>query len=250
MAGSIVLDKKRCVVIAWLGIVASILAMGIWVTCIWIQIWRYSNTVEELAYKSGATFTVLSIWCPHLGLLSLLRLDRTRFQWVRRVTCGVATAFAGIFLVAFWTEELGEFIGKTRAVLAILGSCGTIVTPILALVERLGRTGEDGGLESTIIVHLTCPRCEREQDLKTGDSRCGACGLRITIDVEEPRCTCGYLLYQLQSDVCPECGRPIVDAKWGGAGRAGIKLADGSADSCPSGPVDGQSSASCTSAES
>ena len=144
MACSIVLDKKRCVALAWLGVVSSVFAMGIWVTCIWIPIWRLSNDVQELVYKSGATFTVLSIWCPHLGLLALLRLDRNRFRWVRRVTWGMTTALAATILLAFWTESYGEFIGKTMAVLAILGSCGTIVTPILAIVERLGRSGADG----------------------------------------------------------------------------------------------------------
>jgi predicted amidophosphoribosyltransferase len=33
------------------------------------------------------------------------------------------------------------------------------------------------------------------------------------IKVDEPHCeTCGYLLYRLKSDRCPECGTPVVKA--------------------------------------
>ena len=52
----------------------------------------------------------------------------------------------------------------------------------------------------------------------TGPARCAECGLHITISVEEPRCTCGYLLYHLESDQCPECGRTIDEAdRWADA---------------------------------
>ena len=45
----------------------------------------------------------------------------------------------------------------------------------------------------------------------TGHAKCGSCGLRIRITVEEPRCSCGYLLYRLEGDTCPECGREIPE---------------------------------------
>ena len=66
-------------------------------------------------------------------------------------------------------------------------------------------------IEKRIEVDLTCPRCGVEQPIRTGSAKCTGCGLRIRIDVEEPRCECGYLLYQLEGDVCPECGRSIED---------------------------------------
>jgi DNA-directed RNA polymerase subunit RPC12/RpoP len=41
-----------------------------------------------------------------------------------------------------------------------------------------------------------------------GDSKCGNCGLKFRIEIEEPRCArCGYLLWQLTERRCPECGQ-------------------------------------------
>jgi rRNA maturation protein Nop10 len=37
------------------------------------------------------------------------------------------------------------------------------------------------------------------------------------VEVEEPRCACGYLLYQLAGDTCPECGRAVAaEDRWSG----------------------------------
>jgi hypothetical protein len=50
-----------------------------------------------------------------------------------------------------------------------------------------------------------------------GNVRCSKCGGGLFVDVEEPRCECGYLLYRLQSPTCPECGQ-MVDPElcWSG----------------------------------
>ena len=44
-------------------------------------------------------------------------------------------------------------------------------------------------------------------------ARCGACGVGIQVLVEEPRCSCGYLLYDFAGEKCPECGLAIPD-RW------------------------------------
>ncbi len=58
----------------------------------------------------------------------------------------------------------------------------------------------------------TCPGCSEWIESRPGPARCDWCGLRMLIEVAEPRCTCGYLLYELQGESCPECGRRIDDA--------------------------------------
>jgi predicted amidophosphoribosyltransferase len=59
-------------------------------------------------------------------------------------------------------------------------------------------------------VTVICPRCRRKTKVPPGMGSCTSCGLRIQLNIEEPRCPqCGYLVYKLVSDVCPECGTPI-----------------------------------------
>ncbi|RIK67980.1 MAG: hypothetical protein DCC66_11055 [Planctomycetota bacterium] len=44
-------------------------------------------------------------------------------------------------------------------------------------------------------------------------SRCGRCGLKFAIEIKEDNGRqCGYLLYQIQSAVCRECGTPIASS--------------------------------------
>ncbi len=66
-----------------------------------------------------------------------------------------------------------------------------------------------GGLE-IYTFHRWSQEQRRKQTIELGGSACKACGLRIEVRAEEPRCRqCGYLLYRLTSDTCPECGTPI-----------------------------------------
>lgn len=209
---AIVLDRHRRKVISWLGISMSIAALLHWSFMIWFEPWSWSGgyRLQELLMKIGATFTIIAIWSPHLGLLSLLRLDRGSFRVVRTVIHVITGLLAMVLIFVFWIEELHEeWIGKLIAVLSLLGGSGTMVTPILAIVERSGRTDSVESIQRRVMVDLTCPRCGFAQSVKAGSAKCTGCGLRISIDVEEPRCGCGYLLYQLAGDVCPECGKQI-----------------------------------------
>src|SRR5690606_18606736 len=88
-------------------------------------------------------------------------------------------------------------------------ACGTLVSPIFAMIDSHKARDRNESIPSQVRVQVTCPRCQCSQTLKTGVSKCRECQLRIEIGIEEPRCTCGYLLYKLQGDTCPECGRVI-----------------------------------------
>jgi rubrerythrin len=65
-------------------------------------------------------------------------------------------------------------------------------------------------------VSLGCPRCGAACALETNtDGACPACKLSIRVEVDEPRCSCGFLLYGLDSPACPECGAMIPEAlRW------------------------------------
>jgi primosomal protein N' len=55
--------------------------------------------------------------------------------------------------------------------------------------------------------------------MASGLAHCRDCGTALLIEVEEPRCECGYLLYRLEGETCPECGREIpVAERWVGVG--------------------------------
>jgi len=207
LAAAIVLDRHRMRAVSWAGIACSMVALAVWVIVVWFE--RSLNEWEDFIFKSGGTFTIAAIWCPHTGLLRLLRLDRPVHRWVRLATWVSASLLAFTIAAIMWTEEFEEWTGKTMAVLAILSGSGTAMTPVLAIIERVRRKDSAESIERRVTIDLHCPRCGVGQRIKAGGAKCASCGLRIDIHVEEPRCACGYLLYQLQGNTCPECGRAI-----------------------------------------
>ncbi len=180
--------------------------------------------------KLFATFAILFGWNLWGAVLLQIRLDRGRYVRVRLITICMGAALVAWSLALLWDwVDLGyggawrDWWERMTGVLAILASCGTVVTPILALIEKLQRKAAVESLPMKVWVTLTCPRCKTQQQIRTGPAKCAGCGLRITIDVQEPRCTCGYQLYRLESERCPECGREVPEAdRWTGAQSADL----------------------------
>ncbi|NNF44773.1 MAG: hypothetical protein HKO59_02580 [Phycisphaerales bacterium] len=212
LAAAFVLERHRAIAITWVGIVGSVLAAATWLLMVWID---PSRRWEEWLVKIAGTLTAASIWAPHLGLLLLLKIDRHSWRLVRTVTLWLATLLTAFIVLIVWGEWFEDWSGKTVGVLSILTACGTVVSPILAFIERLAQREAPAALGRAIAVQLACPRCHAEQTLAVGRRQCVSCGLRIELRVEEPRCACGYLLYQLDGDRCPECGRNVADVdRW------------------------------------
>ncbi|MCI0362752.1 MAG: hypothetical protein L0219_02655 [Phycisphaerales bacterium] len=209
LACSIVLGRKKVIWLMHLGIGSSLLALTLWLVLVWTNLWHYRPGVdwEEIISKTALPFTVTAALAMHIGLLTLLPLMRPPYRLVRVMTIACASALGGLVLIIIWFEIFEDEMGKALAVLSILTACGTIVTPVLAILDHLQRRGSRESIPSRVSIDLTCPRCGMRQTLPAGTARCAQCRLRIDIDVEEPRCECGYLLYQLQGDTCPECGR-------------------------------------------
>ena len=218
-----VIDRGLARPLMWTGIVTSFIALGVWLVLVWGESWRWENVWEKLLIKSGVTLTIVCIGAAHFGLLAMLPLPRAAWRAVRGGTWGLAGLLGLTILIAIWPEVEEDWMWKTIAILSILTACGTIVTPVLALIGRIQKQEEPSTLEENVRVSLRCPRCGRTQQIRPGRAMCAACNLRFELKIEEPRCACGYLLYGLDGDACPECGRKIPEKeRWPAAASGGV----------------------------
>jgi hypothetical protein len=216
-----VLERRRMVRLMWTGIACCLGATIFWLVIIWFHRWLTGSADENVA-RTGGTFTVAATGAALVGLLSLPRFDQRTPTIVRWSTVGLAAAL-GVYIVCmiWWWDWFDNYIdedvlARTMGVLSILVACGSIVTPILWKVQAVRHSVEKVSLR--IKIGIECPRCHTHQSLLTGPTRCGKCGLHITVTVEEPRCACGYVLCHLESDNCPECGRVIPEQdRWANA---------------------------------
>lgn len=210
---AIVLHRRRDRPIMWLGIAAAAGALAVWLAAIWTQ--RMPWWIPDDVWRIGGSLTTLTLWAAHFGLLRLAKLSQPWARMVSTATLALGGLLALTIIIAMWAEPIAEEFWRLLAVLSILAVCGTIVTPILTLIELIATRGMRESLPSSMKIALTCPRCGSSEQVAAGAGRCAGCGLRIAIDIEEPRCTCGYLLHKLVGEQCPECGRTIPDAdRW------------------------------------
>ena len=159
-------------------------------------------------FKLTAVACVAGVALPHISLLSLARLHR-QYGWVRRVTIMLIVLLSGLISYMVLAEQDGEFWFRLVGIMAIGDVCGTVAVPILHRVSAIRACEAITTVE--LSVSLTCPRCHKTQELPVGRCRCAECGLKLNIEIEEEHCAvCGYVLYRLESSVCPECGTPIA----------------------------------------
>lgn len=211
-ACAMVLRKRRLVPLMWMSVAFLAVALVLWLVLVWISMsWEY----EEWVIRPAVVANTIGAWGAHLGMLSLMQLKGRLARLVRQCTLAFAGILAAmIVLVVFSTPE-SDLYFKGLLVVIILTVCGTFVTPVLAVIEVVQARSNHGSVPLQVKVDLTCPRCGSAERLSTGLAKCSTCGLRIALELEEPRCSCGYLLYKLQGDACPECGRVIpAEDRW------------------------------------
>ncbi len=209
-----VLERRRAVVFMWAGLGSAVVALLVWLTLIWFDTfldWRTERVVVQVA----GMFTIGALLAAQSGLLALPRFDHVRDDVVRRWTIGVSVLLATYAVILIWWFDQiervinGDILGRAIGVISIIAACGTVVTPILWKVQSVRRSGTGESISLKVEVRIVCPRCHHEQALKPGKRACSKCSLRISIELEEPRCACGYLLHRLENDRCPECGRAV-----------------------------------------
>jgi len=203
LASAVPWERKRWQPIGPLGMLAAAVWLTLMLCLIWID--RFVN--EEALVKATVVATVIAIALPHAGLIGLARLRR-EYDWVRMGNVASIALLAGLIICAVLFEIDDEFLLRVIGALAIVDVCTSVAIPILHRVSAIHE--HDSIRTTTLEVSLTCPRCSKTHSLPIGRSACPSCGLRFKLEIEEEHCEqCGYVLFGIESPVCPECGKPI-----------------------------------------
>lgn len=204
LSAAIPWERKRWQPIGPTGIVMVAVALLLMVTLIWADtLYRYSGFI-----KTTFVSCVPAVALPHIGLLSLARL-RKNYELVRIATVIAIIVLALQIMVMVIFEYDDDFLFRVMGAIAILDVCGTIAVPILHRISAI--QGRESVQTTALDISLTCPRCSIQHRLPVGRPKCPTCGLQFSLAIEEEHCQhCGYVLYGIDSSVCPECGKAIL----------------------------------------
>jgi hypothetical protein len=204
-----------------------------------IVIWRrstYGNDFDEVV-QVALTVTFFASALTMYGQLLILKTRFFVLRFARHVTGLLLLTSAGLISGLVWEvipiESRSSWFGgmgpSWQFLFLILPTsaaatvCLIIVPMVVRLVERRAVSAAES-IPVKVQVQMTCPKCQAGQVLMNGPARCAACGFLMMIEIEEPRCECGYLLYRLAGTICPECGCPVPeDQRWlSAAGSRGL----------------------------
>jgi hypothetical protein len=188
----------------WIGLFFSLVAFA---TGLFEQ-WAGTNAWSNLFIISTTVGAIIA----HANVLWLCKLSQ-RQDWLRLLTV-ICAGLAGAIFDYAAIKQLNNFDPTWRLGMAaaICAACGTVAVAILAVFNR-----KPIPVSSAIIdakdISVICPVCRKKQSVPiangNGESNCPGCGVQFSIHIRAPRCpTCGYMLFMLQSDRCPECGTP------------------------------------------
>jgi hypothetical protein len=199
------------------GIAAAAIAIILFLLMIWIPPFRGADTdsTDDFA-KYGFVFLILALVLGHINLLLMARLRAS--QSLLQYAIIVITVLAGLAALPFpflnyEYRSLQEILLRTALGLGLVAASGSIALIVLSMLNRKSPALLAPGALTATDITLVCPRCKTHQTLPFGDTICKSCELHISIKVVEPRCpACGYLLYRLTSQKCPECGAQIRES--------------------------------------
>ncbi|MEM7229694.1 MAG: hypothetical protein AAF432_12855 [Planctomycetota bacterium] len=154
-----------------------------------------------------------SMACPTPTLRTLQRISVIVF-WAFGLTMIVLCWFIHAAIYFLPVNLHGRlFVGLI--LFAVLAFALTLALPLAHRAMRRRMIRRDDGSQRTWSLSFPCPSCSHLCAWSAGSNRCNACGYGLQINVDEPRCACGYLLFQLTQPVCPECGADVPEtALW------------------------------------
>ncbi|MFK7960073.1 MAG: hypothetical protein AB8G96_06050 [Phycisphaerales bacterium] len=177
----------------------------------------------------------LALLCSFSGLLLAEPTPSAAVRIYRRLAVGLLVGCAGI-LLAIGFIVVGIIILGSEWVLDDIGGQGQLEMVVISVLT-LAYTGSIVGLlacglvpgllqrgrrnrllRSTTVdgrrpLEMNCPHCSAACLASPGSSQCRACGGLIHVRIAEPECACGYVLFRMSSDHCPECGVVVPNAE-------------------------------------
>lgn len=219
--------RHRSLTIISLGF-ALLVALG-WLLLVVLPV-EYDRWDTPL--RVAGVLTIASHWA-----VSLVLLARIVTTWaagvfsrvLRLVTMAALGVNIVLIFVNVWAPDTFELVAWTRLIGSgsmLIGFGGVPATLIVASVERTAvNRRRESLLGRHVDVRATCPKCAAAVTLHSNQGvRCPNCRLGMTIQIDEPRCSCGYLLYGATDTHCPECGLPIPDAlRFGGSAHPALR---------------------------
>ena len=212
IASHVILRERFVRTMRVCGILVVVLS-GLWLAYFWLLI-EYRNAYRLLKFLSPLTF--FSVMTTMVVIAAYLLSLETRSQEIRngiRLVSGLLTICTAGTLAFIWFEGLSQF---DFLVIGLGIGWVATTTGIVVISFAVRRENKPQGkfvrtIPKRVKMKLTCPQCRQWLEAPSGPARCDGCGLRLIIEIKEPRCLCGYLLYELQGNVCPECGRITIN---------------------------------------
>lgn len=201
-----------------IAFISMALSMTVYILFIWFER-SMRRSMEERVFNIATISLVVGFVFTHRLLIVPIRMHLFWGSVCRRVALIFAAISAAIIIFGLlndgffrWNDSVVRLLG----IGLVLAAGSSIATGAIAIFGPKAGDDEPGLLDESIDVRLTCPRCENALSVRSNkEARCEHCRLKLKVMVEEPRCACGYLLYQLESDTCPECGDPIApEDRW------------------------------------
>ena len=211
---ALVIYGKRMPKSRMLSVIALVVSLVFYLVGIWFSR-PLSRQWESVVWSGGFISVAIAGGFIHRIFVWPIKLNRLGLTFIKWASILCAMSTVGIVVCGFvfmGTSYWGEAYLRVVWMSVVLTTGTTIATGVAALFGMKPDQVEDGMIGTFVQVSLTCPRCGAAASaVSNKESRCAGCKLKVRIEIEEPRCTCGYSLYQLESDACPECGRAISD---------------------------------------
>ncbi len=226
LAAAVFIRLRRFRMFMTFVLLACPIAVACWGALIWFDD-ELRRGADELVAQTGGTATVIAVICLHTAAFGYLETKSSALHWMRWVVIAIAWCFGLLMTTLIW---LGEYLDSIASqwllvmivfTMAIVGGIGLLGSLLVRIAFRLTSERERARVESVpsgVRLGLVCPGCAEGLSLAPGHGRCDGCGFTVSVEFDEPRCECGYLLFRLEGDQCPECGVVVPrEQRWGRA---------------------------------